>query len=108
MALTRQHHRIQMIHNFSSSGLTKTKKERLLDATVGLVAIIANLTKLPVFNEVQRLRKNKRNLLTRSHYLGIAKQDPLTKPPSQMQLIFGKLPRELQLAAYLISTSPMK
>ena len=105
MALTHQDHRI---HRFSSTGLTKTKEERLLDATVGLVAIIANMTKLPVFNEVQRLRKNKRNLLTRSHYLGIAKQDPLTKPNSKMQLIFGKLPRELQLAASLIRTSPMQ
>ncbi len=108
MAMTHQDHRIQRIHRFSSAGLTKTKQERLLDATVGLVAIIANMTKLPVFNEVQRLRKNKRNLLARSHYLGIAKQDPLTKPNSKMQLIFGKLPRELQLAASLIRTSPMQ
>ena len=105
MAMTHQDHRI---HRFSSAGLTKTKQERLLDATVGLVANIANMTKLPVFNEVQRLRKNKRNLLARSHYLGIAKQDPLTKPSSQRQLIFGKLPRELQLAASLITTSPMQ
>ena len=108
MAMTHQDHRIQRIHRFSSAGLTKTIKERLLNATVGLVALIAKMTKLPFFSEVQRLRKNKENLLARSHYLGIAKQDPLTKPTSQMQLTFGKLPRELQLAASRIRTSPMK
>ena len=43
MALTHQDHRIQRMHRFSSAGLTKTKQERLLDATVGLVAIIANV-----------------------------------------------------------------
>ena len=108
MALTHQDHRIQRMHRFSSAGLTKTIKERLLNATVGLVAIIANMTKLPFFSEVQQLRNNKQNLLARSHCLGIAKQDRLPKPTSQLQLIFGKLPRELQLAASLIRTSPMQ
>ena len=108
MALTQQDHRIQRMNRFSSAGLTKTIKERLLNATVGLVAIIANMTKLPFFSEVQQLRNNKQNLLARSHCLGIAKQDRLPKPTSQLQLIFGKLPREFQLAASLIRTSPMQ
>ncbi|WP_156486171.1 hypothetical protein [Prochlorococcus sp. MIT 1306] len=43
MALTHQDHRMQGMHRFSSAGLTKTIKERLLNATVGLVAIIANV-----------------------------------------------------------------
>ncbi len=71
IALTLQDHRIQRMHRFSSSDLTKTMKERLLDATVSLVAIIASMTKLPFFSEVQRLRKNKQNLLTSSHCLGV-------------------------------------
>ena len=57
MALTHQDHRM---HRFSSAGLTKTIKERLLNATVGLVALIAKMTKLPFFSEVQRLRKASR------------------------------------------------